>query len=58
MRTAVSDLGGIWKKANGVEKIHSVKELTKSLDCGFVVAFCLLGISLLCCALWVLNSML
>lgn len=58
MRTAVSDLVGIWKKANGVEKIHSVKEVTKSLDFGFAVAFCLLGISLLCCALWVLNSML
>lgn len=51
MRTAVSDLVDIWKKANGVEKIHPVKEVTKSLDFGFVVAFCLLGISLLCCAL-------
>lgn len=41
VRTAVTDLGGIWRKANGVEKIHSEEGQLKVWI--LVVAFCSLG---------------
>jgi hypothetical protein len=54
VRTVVTDLEGIWRTGNSVDKLHSAEEVYPKCGVWFCCCFLLIDwvVSLLCQALW------